>query len=103
MAGWTVNAMDDATIEIADGAGQVAQLAIDPATGMPQSVRYELAMPSGPPTAMEDIWSDFREVAGVKMPYKIAKTYNGIKFADYTVTDCKINSGLKVEDLRSRP
>jgi hypothetical protein len=103
MPGWTVNAIDDATLEIADGAGQIAQLTVDPASGMPRSVRYELVMASGPPLAMADTWSDFREAAGVKMPYKIVRARNGVKYAEFTVTDCKINSGLKLEDLRSRP
>lgn len=103
IAGWTVNAIDDGTIEITDGAGQVAQLLVDPATGMPRSVRYDLLLSAGAPAAMEDAWSDFREAGGVKIPYKAVLMRNGKKFADVTVTDCKINSGLKLEEIQKRP
>jgi hypothetical protein len=103
IAGWTVNAIDDGTIEITDGAGQVAQLLVDAATGMPRSVRYDAPMSAGAPAAMEDAWSDFREAGGVKIPYKTALVRNGKKFADVSVTDCKINSGLKLEEIQKRP
>jgi hypothetical protein len=34
---------------------------------------------------------------------KTTITRNGQKFADVIVTDCKINSGLKLEEMRKRP
>ncbi len=101
--GRTVNGVAEDTIEIAEGAGQFAQLTIDPASGMPRGVRYNLPQTSGAPAAMEDLWSDFREIGGVKIPYKTTITSNGQKFAELTVTDCKINSGLKQEELQKRP
>jgi hypothetical protein len=102
-AGWTVNAVDDGIVEITDGAGQIAQVLVDPATGMPRSVRYDAPLSNGAPASVEDAWSDFRETAGVKLPYKIAMVSNGKKYADVTVTGCKLNSGLKPEDMRKRP
>jgi hypothetical protein len=101
--GRTVNAVDDRTIEIGDAAGQTARLAVDPESGMPQEAAFDLEPPSGPPIEERDSWSDFRETAGVKIPYRIAISRNGQKYADVTVTDCKINSGLKLEDMQKRP
>ena len=55
------------------------------------------------PTPVEDTWSDLREVAGIKFPFHTAISSNGQPFADVTVTDYKVNSGLKAEDLQKRP
>ena len=101
--GRTVNAVDDRTIEIGDAAGQTARLVVDPESGAPLGYRYSLAPPSGPPIEEQGAWSDFRETGGVKIPYRIAITRNGQKSADITVTECKINSGLKLEDIQKRP
>jgi zinc protease len=103
MEGRTVNAVDDRTIEISDAAGQRARLAVDPESGMPRGIGYDLTSASGPPVETSEAWSDFRETAGVKIPYRTIVTRNGRKFADVTVTDCKINSGLKLEEMQKRP
>ncbi len=76
---------------------------IDPSSGLPQKVRYDAVHVSGPPAMVEDVWSDFRDVNGVKIPFKISISRNGQKYADVTVTDCKINSGLTLEELQKRP
>jgi hypothetical protein len=51
----------------------------------------------------EETWSDFREVAGIKVPFKITITEGGRKYADVTVTGFRVNSGLKLTDLDKRP
>jgi zinc protease len=103
IAGRTVNAVDDGTIEIGDAAGQTARLVVDPESGMPREIGYNLEPASGAPIEERYSWSDFRETAGVKIPYRMAVSRNAQKVADVTVTDCKINSGLKLEDLQKRP
>jgi zinc protease len=101
--GRTVNATGDNAIEVTGPDGQVAQFEFDPATGLLQTTRYENVMVSGPPVGVEDQFSDFREVGGVKVPYKITILQGGRKFADVTVTDFQVNSGLTVAELEKRP
>ena len=103
IAGRTVNAIDDNTVEISDPDGQFARAAFDPETGLLKSVRYETVTVTGPPVPVEDNFSDFREVGGIKVPYKVTIVQGGHKFADVTVTDYQVNTGLKVEDLEKRP
>jgi hypothetical protein len=98
-----VNAVDDQTIEIVSDWGQSARVAVDPATGLPLKIRYEGIVRSGPPPVTEETWSDFREVAGIKVPFKITITEGGRKYADVTVTGFRVNSGLKLTDLDKRP
>jgi hypothetical protein len=58
---------------------------------------------SGPPVSVVNQYADFREVEGVKVPHKITITQGGRKFAEVTVSDYKVNAGLKAEDLNKRP
>jgi hypothetical protein len=101
--GRTVNALDDNTIEISDAAGQAARLEFDAGTRLPQRMLYEIARASGPPIAIEEIWSDFQEIAGVKVPRRATVLQGGQKYAERKVTDFKVNSGMKVEEIQKRP
>ena len=103
LEGRTVNAIDQQTVEISTPAGEAAQLTVDPATGLPVRVRYDAVHVAGAPVSVEESWSYFRDVGGVKIPFKTALARNGQKYADVTMTDCKINSGLKIEELQKRP
>jgi zinc protease len=101
--GRTVNALDDNTIEIADTAGQTARLEFDAETRLPQRVLYETARAGGPPIPVEEAWSDFQEIAGVKVPRRITIMQGGQKYAEMKVTDLKVNSGIQLEVIQKRP
>ena len=47
----TVSALDENTIEISTAGGLVAQVAVNPETGLPQQISYTMARASGPPRA----------------------------------------------------
>jgi zinc protease len=101
--GRTVNSVDQDLLEITDTAGQVARMEMDSATGLPRSISYDVVQAKGAPVASMDTLSDFREVGGIKLPFKRVVNQAGRKFADVTVTEFKINTGLKVTDLSRRP
>ena len=85
-------------MEISDGYS-TARLVVSPDTGLPERVLYQSYAPGSPPAATEEIYSDYRELAGVRVPYKVVMMENGKKLADVTVTSFRVNNGLKVEDL----
>jgi len=99
----TVNALDGAAVEISDPAGQIATVEFDEETSLPRFVRYDLAQATGAPVRVKEEYGDFREIGGVKVPHKIAITRGGRKFAEVSVTEYKINSGLKTLELARRP
>ncbi|HWB87541.1 MAG TPA: insulinase family protein [Bryobacteraceae bacterium] len=101
--GRTVNLVDDNTIEISDPSGDHARLVVDPKTNLPQRIEYGAVHVAGPPIQVVDAYSDFRPVDGVQVPFKLVITQGGHKFADITVTDYKVNSGLQVQDLEKKP
>jgi len=101
--GRTVNALDDDTIEITDATGQTARLEFDAETRLPQRVLYETARAGVQPTPVEETWMDFQEIAGVKTPRRIIIMQGGRKYAEMKVTDIKVNSGIRLEEIQKRP
>jgi hypothetical protein len=92
MAGVTVNAVSDNTVEVAGG-GQSVRLEFDAATGLPSKMLYtEGGMPA------TEAYSDWREVGGIKMPFT-----NALDAGPLVISEYKFNTGLKAEDLGKRP
>ncbi|HTS60842.1 MAG TPA: pitrilysin family protein [Candidatus Acidoferrales bacterium] len=101
--GRTVNAIDSASVEITDSTGQEARVEFDPDTGLPRRVTYDTPHALGAPVYTEDLFEEMREVDGIKMPFKITINQAGRRFAEATVSEYKLNTGLKVMDLARRP
>lgn len=82
-----------------DGKLQIgnAQLAIDETTGLPLKLIYQMEG-----QAIEESFSDWRDVDGVKMPFKISTEQGGKHFGDTTVSSITVNTGLKAEDLSKK-
>jgi hypothetical protein len=97
-----VNALDDSTAEISDGAGQIAKLVFDPGTGLIQNVFYDGVTANGPVPVIQ-AFSDYRDVDGLKLPFKVAVTLSGQKYQELTVKNIQLNTGLKIQDLEKRP
>ena len=58
---------------------------------------------NGGPSAVEETFSDWRDAGGLKAPFKTTIQQNGKKFADVTVQEFKLNTGLKAEELSKKP
>jgi len=46
---------------------------------------------------------DWREVGGIKTPYKAAQRENGARRLELVVSEYSINSGFKAEQLSKQP
>jgi zinc protease len=103
LEGRTVNAIGENTLEISEKGINPVRLVIDPATGLPSKMLYQTVRASGPPLSVEEDYSDFRDVSGIRMPFKVTMFQGGRKFADLAVMEIHLNSGLQPEDLRRRP
>jgi len=103
LEGRTVNAADQNLVEITDTAGQIIRMEFDPETGLPRRATYDAPHAGGAPLFTEEVFSDFREVSGIKFPYKILINQTGRRFADVVVKDLKINSGMRQIELALRP
>jgi zinc protease len=104
-----VNAVGENAVEVAAANGGLkVKIEFDPATGLPTRETYTEAGVTGAPAETTEIYSDWREVGGVKLPgiklpYKAIQLENGMKMLEVTISEYKINSGLNAAELSKRP
>jgi zinc protease len=96
----TINCTGDNTLEISDKQGDLARLLLDDKTGLPLKITYDSVAMGGPPKPVEETYSGWQDVDGIKLPSRITITQSGQKFAEVTVSQWKLNSGVKEDDLR---
>lgn len=97
----TVNDLGGGKLEISDKAGHMVTLVIDPKTGLPASQTY--APPGNGNGAVEEVYADWQEVSGIRLPRKITLNQAGKHFADVTVVSTALNSGLTAEQISKKP
>ncbi|HEY3840346.1 MAG TPA: hypothetical protein VGL72_27420 [Bryobacteraceae bacterium] len=95
----TVSLAGENTLRIADKDGNSVEVKLDPATGLIATESYSQQQPSGPPSAITIAMSDYKDVDGVKMPFKMTITQGEKKVGEATISEYKFNSGLKAEEL----
>lgn len=98
----TVNRTADGTLEISSKDGDRVSITVDEKTGLPAKLAYRQSPAEGG-TAVEEIFSDWRDVDGLHLPFQWSITQGGKKFAAVTVQEYKINSGLTAQTLGTRP
>jgi zinc protease len=97
-----VNALSADTVEVSSKDGYSVKLRFDPSTGLPAREMYQQTGPQGA-AQMEDVFSDWRDAGGFKMPFKATTEQNGAMLRETVVTEYKFNTGLKLEDLSRKP
>ena len=81
-------------IAISDPAsGFRTKVFIDPTTHMIVAKQF-MASIMGPPAETEEVYSDYRDVAGVKMPFKSVTRQAGKTRVQLTASEVKINPGV---------
>jgi zinc protease len=98
----TVNAVGDNAVEIASKQGESVRVDFDASSGLPAKYSYQSMGMQGP-TAVVSSLSDWREVNGIRLPHKVVIEQGGQKFAEATISEWKLNSGLTVEELSKKP
>jgi zinc protease len=103
LEGRTVVAIDESSVQISDGTEQDVSVEFDPVTYLPRRVAYNIPQVNGASVYAEELWADFRDVAGLKIPFQITLNQGGRRFADGVVKDYQINTGLSPQELSKRP
>ena len=99
-----VNAIGENAIEVSIANGGLSvRMEFDPATGLPAREIYADIGSGGAPAETTEIYSDWREIAGIKLPFKAIQLENGMKMLEATISEYKINSGLSAAELSKRP
>jgi zinc protease len=98
----TVNQTAAEVLEISSKDGESVRITVDEKTGLPAKLAYQQSPAEGG-TAVEEIFSDWRDVDGLHLPFQWSVMQSGKKFAGVTVQDYKINSGLTAATLGQKP
>lgn len=98
----TVSAVGPAAVEIS-GAGQNVRVEFDEATGLPLRQVYQETGMGGAPSEVKETYSDWRDVNGVKLPFKVSIEQNGKNSGEAVVSEIKLNTGLSVDELSKKP
>lgn len=86
-------------IEISAKDGPQVRLFIDAASGQLLKKEYRGEALAGAPAQVEELYEDFREVSGLRVPFKTVIWQNEKRFAENQITELQYNTGLKAEDL----
>jgi zinc protease len=95
-----ITANGENAMEISSKDGQRVKVEIDPATGLPASETFRQ---EGTAVNIEETFSDWRDVEGLKMPFKMMLQQNGKPAGELDVQAYKLNTGLKADELSQRP
>jgi len=94
----TVSASGENVVDISGPGVSTVRLTIDAQTGLPKEATYRLG-------AMEnrDVYEDWKETDGLKLPYKVTTYQGDRKAVEMTVKEWKLNTGLTQEEVSRKP
>jgi len=93
----------DADVVVLSKDGETVRLFVDASSGNLLKKTYRGQFFAGAPADLEEIFSDYREVSGVRVPFRTIVNQNGEKFLDSTVSEVKLNSGADPAELAKKP
>ena len=97
-----VNSVGEGVVEISSKNGPRVELQLDETTGVPLKLSYQ-ENGAGGAGSIEQTFSDWRDVDGLRLPFQWTVMQGGKKFADVKIQEYKINSGLTAEELSKKP
>jgi predicted Zn-dependent peptidase len=98
----TVNYAGEGMLDISSKDGEKVRLTVDEKTGVPLKLAYQQSASEGG-SAVEEVFSEWRDVSGLHLPFERTIMQGGKKFAGVAVQEYRINSGLTAEALGKRP
>ena len=95
----TVSAAGPKSVQISTADGQSVRVEFDDATGLPIRLFYK----EGAMGDVRETFSDWREVDSIKLPFKILMEQNEQKVGEVAISEIKLNTGIKPEELSQKP
>jgi hypothetical protein len=81
---------------ISDPAGDQLKMYVDQVSHLPLKESYQGTTMMGPGN-VEEIFSDYREISGVKIPFSITSFANGQKMAETKILEVNLNTQIDPE------
>ena len=82
--------------------GRSVRLFVDSSTGAVLKKAYRAPSQMGGLADLEEIYSEYKEVSGIKVPFCVQVTRNGSKFMEVSLTEVKFDTGVKPPDLAKK-
>lgn len=98
-----VKAVGENAVEIATAEGLRVRLEFDAATGLLARQLYTEVGANGSPHERVESFSDWREVNGIKLPFKAVQQEDGAQRLELIVSEYRLNSGLTAALLHKQP
>lgn len=86
-------------VEVSSKEGDQVSVYVDAQSGQILKKRYQGMAMAGPAATVEEVYEDFRETGGLRVPFKTTVYQNEKKFAELVYLEVQYNTGLKAEDL----
>ena len=91
-----------ADVIVVSKGGETVRLVADGATGVLLGKRYR-GVGTGGGADIEERYSDYREVSGIRMPFRVQVTQNGSPFMRGELVNVRFDSGVSAVDLGRKP
>jgi len=78
------------------------RLWVEPVSGMVLKKAYRGLGPGGM-ADMEEVYSDYREVSGIQVPFRVVGHQNGVPFIETVIAEVRFNSGVDPAELAKKP
>jgi zinc protease len=98
----TISAAGPNAVDISDAGGQSVRLEFDD-SGLPLRQIYKETGMGGAPSEVKETFSDWRDVNGMKLPFKVLLEQGDKKIGEVSVSEIKVNTGIKPEELAQKP
>jgi hypothetical protein len=92
----------DADVILISTEGESARLFVGSSSGALLKKTYR-GIGTGGPADIEETYSDYRQIAGLEVPFRIDLTQNGAPFVEVTIREVKFNSGVDRNELAKKP
>lgn len=98
----SVRGVRENAVEISAADGQRVEIEFSPETGLPLEQSYVVDAAEGSRATRTETFADWREVDGVRFPFRAMQFENGSKVLVVQVSEYQINVGFTSTELNSR-
>ena len=98
----SVKAVGTNAVEVSSAEGETVRIEFDPATGLPLRQIYQIAGAGGRRVTRTEPFSDWRDVDGLRFPFRAVQLEDGSKMLELVVSEYRVNTGLTAADLSKR-
>ena len=93
----------EANVILISKEGQSVRLFVDSSTGALLKKAYRAPSQTGGPADFEESYSEYREISGIRVPFRMQVTRNGSNFMEVSLTEVKFDTGVDPPDLAKKP